>query len=172
MGSAVLGQAISAIRDWSVNEGKELAPGTRLSETFGCLVFNDEVQQARLPKPVYRALRKTITQGVELDLSMADAVASAMKEWAVEHGATHYTHWFQPLTGITAEKHDSFLVQTGDGQAVARNSSRASPTRRASRRAARAARSRRAATRRGTRRARPGSSSPAPRPRWSFRRRS
>ena len=119
MGSAVLGQAISAIRDWSVNEGKELAPGTRLSETFGCLVFNDEVQQARLPKPVYRALRKTITQGVELDLSMADAVASAMKEWAVEHGATHYTHWFQPLTGITAEKHDSFLVQTGDGQAVA-----------------------------------------------------
>ena len=73
-------------------------------------MFNDDVQQARLPKAVYHALRRTITHGEPLDPSVADAVASAMKDWAVEHGATHYTHWFQPLTGITAEKHDSFLV--------------------------------------------------------------
>jgi glutamine synthetase len=118
MGSAVLGEAISAIRDWSVNETKEPRPA-RAAEAFGSLVFNDAVQQARLPKPVYHALRRTITHGEALDLSVADAVAAAMKEWAVEHGATHYTHWFQPLTGITAEKHDSFLSPTGDGKAVA-----------------------------------------------------
>ena len=82
-------------------------------------MFNDEVQQTRLPKPVYHALRRTMTHGEPLDVSVADAVASAMKDWAVEHGATHYTHWFQPLTGITAEKHDSFLSPTGDGKAVA-----------------------------------------------------
>ena len=118
MGSAILGEAISAIRDWSVTEAKEpRAP--RATEAFGSLVFNDEVQQTRLPKPVYHALRRTMTQGEPLDISVADAVASAMKEWAVEHGATHYTHWFQPLTGITAEKHDSFLVPTADGKAVA-----------------------------------------------------
>jgi glutamine synthetase len=118
MGSAVLGEAISAIRDWSVTEAKE-PRGPRSNEAFGSLVFNDEVQQARLPKPVYHALRRTMTHGEPLDVSVADAVASAMKEWAVEHGATHYTHWFQPLTGITAEKHDSFLSPTGDGRAVA-----------------------------------------------------
>ncbi len=118
MGSTVLGEAISAIRDWSVTEAKEpRAP--RAAESFGSLVFSDAVQQTRLPKPVYHALRRTITHGEALDHSVADAVASAMKEWAVEHGATHYTHWFQPLTGITAEKHDSFLVPTGDGKAVA-----------------------------------------------------
>jgi glutamine synthetase len=81
-------------------------------------VFNDEVQQARLPKGAYQALRRTMINGEALDLSVADEVARAMKEWAVEHGATHYTHWFQPLTGITAEKHDSFLSPTGDGKAV------------------------------------------------------
>ena len=118
MGSAVLGDAISAIRDWSVTEAKE-PRGPRAMEAFGSLVFNDEVQQTRLPKPVYHALRRTMTHGEPLDVSVADAVASAMKEWAVEHGATHYTHWFQPLTGITAEKHDSFLSPTGDGKAVA-----------------------------------------------------
>ena len=118
MGSAVLGEAISAIRDWSVTEAKE-PRGPRATEAFGSLVFNDEVQQTRLPKPVYHALRRTMTHGEPLDVSVADAVASAMKEWAVEHGATHYTHWFQPLTGITAEKHDSFLSPTGDGKAVA-----------------------------------------------------
>src|SRR6185369_12913466 len=76
-------------------------------------------QQARLPKPAYQALRRTITHGDPLDASAADAVAKAMKEWAIEHGATHYTHWFQPLTGITAEKHDSFLSPNGNGKAVA-----------------------------------------------------
>jgi len=118
MGSAVLGDAISAIRDWSVTEAKEpRAP--RVTEAFGSLVFNDAVQQARLPKLVYHALRRTITHGDPLDASVADAVAGAVKDWAVEHGATHYTHWFQPLTGITAEKHDSFLTPTSDGRAVA-----------------------------------------------------
>ena len=117
MGSTVLGEAISAIRDWSVTEAKEpRAP--RATEGFGSLVFNDEVQQTRLPKPIYHALRRTMTHGEPLDASVADAVASAMKEWAVEHGATHYTHWFQPLTGITAEKHDSFLQISSDGKAV------------------------------------------------------
>ncbi len=117
MGSAVLGEAIRAIRDWSVAETKE-ARGAR-ETAFGSLVFNEEVQQARLPKNVYHALRRTISHGEALDLSAADAIAKAMKEWAVEHGATHYTHWFQPLTGITAEKHDSFLTPTADGKAVA-----------------------------------------------------
>jgi glutamine synthetase len=117
MGS-VLGEAIGAIRDWSVAEAKGTR-GPRAAEAFGSLVFNDEVQQTRLPKPVYHALRRTMTHGEPLDTSVADAVASAMKEWAVEHGATHYTHWFQPLTGITAEKHDSFLQPTSDGKAVA-----------------------------------------------------
>src|SRR5258708_1028225 len=118
MGSRALGDAIGAIRDWSVTEAKE-PRGPRSTEAFGSLVFNDEAQQPRLPKPVYHALRRTMTHGEALDVSVADAVASAMKEWAVEHGATHYTHWFQPLTGITAEKHDSFLSPTGDGKAVA-----------------------------------------------------
>src|SRR3954465_7555738 len=116
MGSAVLGEAITAIRAWSTSEVKGATPGS--AESFGSLVFNDTVQQARLPKPVYQALRRTITNGEALDLSVADEVARAMKEWAVEHGATHYTPWFQPLTGITAEKHDSFLTPTGDGKAV------------------------------------------------------
>jgi glutamine synthetase len=117
MGSRVLDDAIGSIRNWSVTEAKE--PRTpRAAEAFGSLVFNDEVQQTRLPKPIYHALRRTMTQGEPLDISVADAVASAMKEWAVEHGATHYTHWFQPLTGITAEKHDSFLSPTSDGKAV------------------------------------------------------
>jgi glutamine synthetase len=118
MGSAVLGEAISAIRDWSVAKGKEPAPG-RAGEAFGSLVFNDAEQQKRLPKSAYTALRRTIAYGEALDHSVADAVAGAVKDWAVEHGATHYTHWFQPLTGITAEKHDSFLNPTGDGKAVA-----------------------------------------------------
>ena len=92
MGSAVLGEAISAIRDWSVTDGKE-KHDARVPGSFGSLVFNDEVQQARLPKAVYHALRRTMTHGEPLDVSAADAVAKAMKEWAVEHGATHYTHW-------------------------------------------------------------------------------
>src|SRR6266851_3445477 len=118
MGSAVLGEAIGAIRNWPVTEAKE-PRAARVTEAFGSLVFNDAVQQARLPKAAYHALRRTITYGEPLDASAADAIAEAMKDWAVEHGATHYTHWFQPLTGITAEKHDSFLNPTADGKAVA-----------------------------------------------------
>jgi glutamine synthetase len=120
MGSAALAEAIKSIRDWSMAEERTsaLLP-SKAAEQFGALVFSDQVQQARLPKAVYRALRATITRGQPLDISTADAIASALKDWAVEHGATHYTHWFQPLTGITAEKHDSFLSPSNDGRAVA-----------------------------------------------------
>src|SRR3954447_21884912 len=118
MGSAVLGEAISAIRAWSVTKATESTP-SRAAESFGSLVFNDAEQQKRLPKSAYTALRRTMLYGDPLDQSVADAVAGAVKDWAVEHGSTHYTHWFQPLTGITAEKHDSFLNPTGDGKAVA-----------------------------------------------------
>ncbi|HEY2784507.1 MAG TPA: glutamine synthetase III [Fimbriiglobus sp.] len=93
---------------------------THLKDLFGINVFNEEAQRARLPKPVFKALQKTIKQGAQLtDPTVADAVASAMKDWAIEHGATHYTHLFQPMTGLTAEKHDSFLAPTGTGGAVA-----------------------------------------------------
>jgi glutamine synthetase len=119
MGSSASREAIKAIRDWAVSEGRNLQRPTITPETFGSLVFNDEVQSARLPKSVYRSLRKTITRGEPLTLPVADAVASAMKDWAVERGATHYTHWFQPMTGLTAEKHDSFYAPTPDGKAVA-----------------------------------------------------
>src|SRR4051812_23572017 len=118
MGSATLGDAISAIRQWSVTEGKEPSRGSHATEVFGSLVFGEEAQQARLPKSAYAALRRTIMQGESLDSSVADAVASAVKDWAIEHGATHYTHWFQPLTGITAEKHDSFFSPDGAGKIV------------------------------------------------------
>jgi glutamine synthetase len=120
MGSAALADAIKGIREWSLTEGRT-APTTRpkATEVFGSLVFNDKVQETRLPKAVYRALRATITRGEPLELATADAVAAALKDWAVEHGATHYTHWFQPLTGITAEKHDSFLSPNNDGSAMA-----------------------------------------------------
>ena len=82
---------------------------TNVTEIFGSNVFNDAVMQERLPKKVYKELKKTIEEGKELDLATADVVAHEMKEWAIEKGATHYTHWFQPLTGVTAEKHDSFI---------------------------------------------------------------
>jgi glutamine synthetase len=91
---------------------------TRLPEIFGCNVFSDAVQRQRLPRTVYKALRSTIEAGADLDPGIADAVANAMKDWAVEHGATHFTHWFQPMTGLTAEKHDSFINQTPDGRAI------------------------------------------------------
>jgi glutamine synthetase len=119
MGSAALAEAAKSIRDWSLNDRTSTTPAVRAADVFGSLVFNDKLQQERLPKPAYRALRATITRGEPLDGSTADAVATALKDWAVEHGATHYTHWFQPLTGITAEKHDSFLSPTGDGSAIA-----------------------------------------------------
>ena len=85
---------------------------------FGSLVFNDSVMQARLPKETYRALKKTVAQGSHLEADIANIVANAMKNWAVENGATHYTHWFQPLTGITAEKHDSFISPSGNGKII------------------------------------------------------
>jgi glutamine synthetase len=120
MGSAASHEAIKAIRDWAMNESKPAAVGaSRATEVFGSLVFNDEVQRTRLPKPVYKALRRTVNRGESLDPAVADAVATAVKDWAVERGATHYTHWFQPLTGITAEKHDSFLTPTPEGGAIA-----------------------------------------------------
>ena len=118
MGNA-LSDAIAGIRSWSMDQAQDLTPSPQVSEIFGSLVFNDSVQQARLPKPVYQALRDTMTKGVALDMSTADAVASALKDWAVEHGASHYTHWFQPMTGITAEKHDSFFSPTKDGKSMA-----------------------------------------------------
>ena len=87
-------------------------------KTFSCDVFTDEEMCSRLPKDVYRKLKKTIESGSELDPSIADTVANAMKEWALERGATHYTHWFQPLTGVTAEKHDAFLAINKQGEAI------------------------------------------------------
>ncbi len=89
-----------------------------IPELFGCQVFNDEMMRQRLPEDIYKTLKKTMEQGKHLDSSIADVVAAAMKDWAVENGATHYTHWFQPLTGITAEKHDSFISPTKDGRVI------------------------------------------------------
>ena len=90
----------------------------RVSEYFGSLVFDDREMKANLSAQVYRSLRKTIDEGAKLDLSVANVVAEAMKNWAIEKGATHYTHWFQPLTGITAEKHDSFISPSPDGGVI------------------------------------------------------
>lgn len=87
-------------------------------EQFGIDVFNEETMKQRLPKNVFKTLKKTIAEGKELDSTIADVVASAMKDWAIEKGATHYTHWFQPMTGITAEKHDSFISPAGDGTVI------------------------------------------------------
>jgi glutamine synthetase len=92
---------------------------THMRDLFGVNVFNEEVQRARLPKPVFKALQKTIRRGEPLDPAVADAVAVAMKDWAMEKGATHFTHLFQPMTGITAEKHDSFLTPSETGRAIA-----------------------------------------------------
>jgi len=119
MGSAALGEAIKGIRSWAMNEGRTAQKPTQLKDIFGARVFNDKVQQARLSKAAYQGLRDTMTRGTALDNATADAVASALKDWAIENGATHFTHWFQPLTGITAEKHDSFYSQTADGKAIA-----------------------------------------------------
>ncbi len=90
----------------------------KVTEIFGSKVFDDRIMKARLSSEVYQSLKKTIDEGTELDLSVANAVADAMKEWAVENGATHFTHWFQPLTGITAEKHDSFISPAPDGRVI------------------------------------------------------
>jgi glutamine synthetase len=119
MGSVALSEAVKSIREWSMSNGRASTSPVQAASLFGSLAFSDKAQQDRLPKPVYRALRATITRGEPLDVATADAVATALKDWAVEHGATHYTHWFQPMTGITAEKHDSFLAPTAEGTAIA-----------------------------------------------------
>jgi glutamine synthetase len=106
---------------WSANGSALGSPDLTLpgNQVFASNVFSPIVQRHRLPKHVYKALQKTLSRGEALDTSLADAVAQAMKEWAMEKGATHYTHWFQPLTGMTAEKHDSFYGPAGDGTAIA-----------------------------------------------------
>jgi len=121
MGSASSGDAIRNISQWGNTLGQRTvsAAAKKMTDEFGSLTFNDEVQRTRLPKDVYRALRRAVAHGEPIDAGVADTIASALKDWAVEHGATHYTHWFQPMTGITAEKHDSFLSPTADGRAVA-----------------------------------------------------
>lgn len=90
----------------------------KVTEYFGCMVFDDRVMKASLSDKVYKSLKRTIDRGTPLDSSVADAVASAMKDWAISKGATHYTHWFQPMTGITAEKHDSFISPSPDGRVI------------------------------------------------------
>ena len=99
-------------------DGESMSEVVSVSEMFGKDVFNDAVMKDRLPKSVYKKLKKTIEDGAELDPSIADVVAHAMKDWAIEHGATHFTHWFQPLTGVTAEKHDSFISAPVDGKVI------------------------------------------------------
>ena len=89
-----------------------------LPELFGSDVFNEYTMKQRLPEDVYSAWKRCIAEGTHLPLDVANAIAEAMKQWALEKGATHYTHWFQPMTGITAEKHDSFISPTGDGRVI------------------------------------------------------
>ena len=91
---------------------------SRIPELYASMCFNDQVMSERLPEDVYKSLKKTMEQGKSLNREIADVVASAMKEWAIENGATHYTHWFQPMTGITAEKHDSFISPAGNGKII------------------------------------------------------
>ena len=143
----------------SIGTGDLTVPGAGV---FGANVFGPVAQRQRLPKDVFRRLQGTIGRGEPLDPAIADEVAAAMKEWALEKGATHFTHWFQPLTGLTAEKHDSFLGPTGDGAALAAVQRAGADPGRARRvelpvAAACGRRSRRAATRRGTPPARPSS---------------
>ena len=83
-----------------------------IPEIYGSMVFNDKVMRERLPKDIYKAVRKTSKNGTHLELDVANTVAAVMKEWAIEKGATHFTHWFQPMTGLTAEKHDGFISPT------------------------------------------------------------
>lgn len=100
------------------SDGKAVNAMTNIPEIFGCMVFNDAVMRQRLPKDVYKSLTYTIQTGKTIDVSIANVVANAMKDWAVEKGATHYTHWFQPLTSVTAEKHDSFIAPIGGDKVV------------------------------------------------------
>ena len=89
-----------------------------IPEIYGSLVFGDQVMKERLPKDIYRAVHKSIKNGSHLELDVANTVAAVMKNWAIERGATHFTHWFQPMTGLTAEKHDSFISPTPDGKVI------------------------------------------------------
>ena len=91
---------------------------SNIPEIFGSMVFNTTVMKERLPKATFKELQKTIVDGKPLELEVANVVANAMKDWAIEKGATHYTHWFQPMTGITAEKHDSFIAPNGDDSVI------------------------------------------------------
>ena len=102
-----------SMNGWKEPQLMSRAAGESATSTFGADVFTERVMQSRLPKDVFKRLQRTINQGEPLDHDVADIVASAMKDWAVENGASHYTHWFQPLTGLTAEKHDAFLVPDG-----------------------------------------------------------
>lgn len=128
---------------------------TNVPELFGSMVFNDTVMKERLPKDVYKKLKKTMREGTAIDADVAAVVATAMKDWAISKGATHYTHWFQPMTGITAEKHDSFITPTDDGHVMMEFSGkeliRANRTHRPSRPAVCAQPSRHAAIPHGTR---------------------
>jgi glutamine synthetase len=119
VGSSARMAAINAVTNYQPITEPLNFTETPTSEIFGCNVFNKQVMKNRLPKPVYKALCKTIESGAKLDPAIADVVASAMKDWAIEKGATHYAHVFYPLTGLTAEKHDSFLSPDGDGGAMA-----------------------------------------------------
>ena len=118
MGSNARQQAIQAIASAKHCLNRVNFRETHIKDLYGCNVFNEAVQRQRLPKPVFKALQKTIKQGAPLDPAIADSVATAMKDWAMEKGATHYTHMFQPMTGLTAEKHDSFVQPTGEGSAA------------------------------------------------------
>ena len=109
-----------AIKEVSKRQPRVIANGQKASEYFGCNTFNQKVMTEKLPKAVYRSLLATIKAGKKLDQSIAPAVAHAVKEWALELGATHYSHWFQPNTGITAEKHDTFLTVGDEGQPLER----------------------------------------------------
>ena len=106
----------------SINSKKIYKTGgivmSSISDFFGCMVFNDRVMKATLSAEVYTSLRKTMDEGAPLESGVANAVATAMKDWAIEKGATHFTHWFQPLTGITAEKHDCFITPAPDGGVI------------------------------------------------------
>ena len=119
MESTASRDAIRAVRDWAVREGRKGDAKPFGPEDYGRYVFSEDVQRQRLSKHAFKALRRAVSRGETIEPDLADKVAAAMKDWAVENGATHYTHWFQPMTGLSAEKHDSFLVPTEGGRAVA-----------------------------------------------------
>ncbi len=110
--------AVRAVTGWNSTDHNPDIKSKNIRDYYGCNVFSDKVLQAKLPENIYKSLQQTIKKGQPLDPTVADVVANAMKEWALEHGATHYTHWFQPMTGLTAEKHDSFIMPTSDGMII------------------------------------------------------